>query len=97
MGIFEKWFWEEAVEQIKCAECGKLLSEPGKVAPASSTGDRLEEITVTTSSLPIRCKKCRVLYCAGCAFEAARKIGKGRLICPMCERDLGDVSSLYDE
>jgi len=86
---------EQAVEKRgRCAQCGKHISEPGEVVPTVFSGSQLKEIADKMFSRPVYCKQCGVSYCEGCAFEAGRKVGKRRLICPRCHNDLGDASRL---
>jgi len=94
MGIFDKSFRKKVEKRGRCAQCGKHLSEPGKVVPTVFSGSQLKEIADKMFSRPVYCKQCGVFYCEGCAFEAGRKAGKRRLICPRCHHDLGDASRL---
>ncbi len=91
MVMFEQWFWQDELDKIKCAECGKRLSKPGSTGPTAASDDQLKGSADAMPSRAVYCEGCRVSYCEECTSEAGRKIGKTNLICPQCGRDLGNA------
>jgi hypothetical protein len=95
MGTSADLFARKGGEGKRCANCDKVLSDPGQVfASGMFSGDELDAAFEKIWSRPVHCEECDTLYCEECTFREGKKRDKRRLICPVCHSDLGDASRL---